>query len=295
LMIAEDSSDRPMISAPTYAGGLGFNYKWNMGWMNDILKYMKLDREGRTHHHNLITFSLMYAFNENFVLPFSHDEVVHGKKSLLDKMPGDYWTKFANLRLLFAYLLTHPGKKLIFMGGELAQFAEWKDREELDWLLMDYDMHRKFHDYARAINHLYGEQKALWELDHEPAGFEWIDADNAGQSIVSFIRRGKTKKEFLIVVCNFTSEVYYDYRIGVPEKGFYAELLNTDREAYGGSGQYNGIPIAAEKTPMHGRSYCLKLTIPPFGAVILKRTQADISAKSTKSAKPRITKAVSNP
>lgn len=276
LMIAEDSSDRPGVTAPTYSGGLGFNYKWNMGWMNDILRYMQKEPGERKHHHNLITFSIMYAFNENFILPLSHDEVVHGKRSLLNKMPGDYWQKFANYRTLLAYMMTHPGKKLLFMGGEFAQFIEWKDRDQLDWLLFDYDMHRRFHDYVKSLNALYREENALWEEDHRYEGFEWIDADNAEQSLISFIRRGKKRKDDLVVIVNFTPATYHRYRIGLPAKGDYRELLNTDDYAFGGSGQLNAPFIRTEAKPFHGKAFSAELTVPPLGTVILKRVPPSV-------------------
>ncbi|WP_010273703.1 1,4-alpha-glucan branching protein GlgB [Paenibacillus senegalensis] len=271
LMIAEDSSARPRVTAPTYEDGLGFNYKWNMGWMNDMLAYMKLPPEERRHHHQLITFSLFYAFSENYVLPLSHDEVVHGKKSLLDKMPGDYWSKFANLRLLYTYLMTHPGKKLVFMGGELGHFAEWKDLEQIDWFLLDYDMHRAMHKFVKTLNLLYQNEKALWQNDHQWGGFEWIDADNAEQSVISFVRKGRQKKDELLIVCNFTAEAYPSYRIGVPSRGCYREILNSDLRDYGGSGLYNGLDLQAQKEPWHQRPYSIEMTVPPLGAVILKR------------------------
>jgi 1,4-alpha-glucan branching enzyme len=271
LMIAEDSSDRPQITAPTDAGGLGFNYKWNMGWMNDILRYMKLDPISRKDHHNLLTFSIFYAFSENFILPFSHDEVVHGKKSLLDKMPGDYWQKFANLRALLVYMIVHPGKKLLFMGGELAMFSEWKDLEQLDWDILEFDMHKRFHGFVRHLNAFYKEEPALWEADHAYEGFEWIDCDNASQSIISFIRKGRKKKDELIVIINFTPIVYHQYRIGVPAKGVYEELLNSDNGEYGGSGQTNPGYIHSQAVSIHGREHCVELTIPPLAAVVLKR------------------------
>lgn len=271
LMIAEDSSARPQVTAPTHEGGLGFNYKWNMGWMNDTLRYMKLPPEERKHHHQLITFSLFYAFSENFVLPLSHDEVVHGKKSLLDKMPGDYWSKFANLRLLYAYLITHPGKKLLFMGGELGHFAEWKDLEQIDWFLLDYDMHRSMYEYVKQLNRLYAEEKALWQLDHQWEGFEWIDPDNKEQSVVSFLRKGKQRKDDLIIVCNFTSNVHHGFRLGVPSRGRYREVLNSDWEDFGGSGQYNGQDAVAGRMAWHNQPYSIEITVPPLGATILKR------------------------
>jgi 1,4-alpha-glucan branching enzyme len=228
LMMAEDSSDLPLVTAPVYAGGLGFNFKWNMGWMNDMLKYMKYDPVYRKWHHNLITFSFMYTNSENFLLPLSHDEVVHGKKSLLDKMPGDQWQQFANLRLLYGYMYTHPGKKLLFMGGELAQYAEWKDKEQLDWHLMEYPFHKGIFDYVKSLNDFYRENGELYELDHEPEGFEWIDPHNIDQSVIAFRRRGKKPGDELIVVCNFTPNVYFDYKVGVPEPGIYKEVFNSD-------------------------------------------------------------------
>ena len=212
LMMAEDSSDLPLVTAPTYAGGLGFNYKWNMGWMNDMLDYIEKDPIHRKWHHNLLTFSFMYTHKENFLLPLSHDEVVHGKKSLLNKMPGSQWQEFANLRLLYGYMMAHPGKKLLFMGGELAQYAEWKDKEQLDWHLLDYPLHKATFEYVKSLNHFYLEHPALYELDHSPEGFEWIDPHNIDQSIIAFIRRGKSPNNELIIVCNFTPNVYYDYK-----------------------------------------------------------------------------------
>ena len=194
LMTAEDSTAWPLVTAPTYEGGLGFNYKWNMGWMNDVLKYMECAPEYRKYIHEKMTFSLLYAYSENFILPLSHDEVVHGKKSLLNKMPGDYWDKFAQLRLLYGYFFTHPGKKLLFMGGEFGQFDEWKDLEDLDWNLHDFEMHRYMHDYFKELIALYKRSKPLWQLDHSPEGFQWIDANNNEQSIFSFIRQGINKK-----------------------------------------------------------------------------------------------------
>nr|WP_135556959.1 1,4-alpha-glucan branching protein GlgB [Paenibacillus cymbidii] len=271
LMIAEDSSDYPLVTAPVQGGGLGFNYKWNMGWMNDMLKYVKLDPEERRlqHNHRLITFSLLYAFSENFVLPLSHDEVVHGKRSLLGKMPGDYWRQFAGLRLLLGYMIGHPGKKLLFMGGEFGQFDEWKDLEQLDWGLLEFDMHARMRQYVCALQQLYRRERSLWEMDHDPAGFAWIDADNAAQSIVSFVRFGR--KEELVVLCNFSPDAYHDYRIGVPAKGTYRELLNSDAERFGGSGVTNPLPLEAEAVAWHGRPHSIAMSVPPLGIAMLKR------------------------
>lgn len=270
LMIAEESTSWPLVSSPTYLGGLGYNYKWNMGWMNDMLEYMEKEPIHRKYHHNLITFSFMYTYSENFILPLSHDEVVHGKKSLLDKMPGDYWQKFANLRLLYGYKMTHPGKKLLFMGGEFGQFIEWRCDESLEWFLLRYDMHEKLHKYTKALNHIYREERALWELDHDITGFKWIEPNNNEQSIVSFVRRGKKEGEVMIVVCNFTPQVYYDYRVGVPLKAEYEEILNSDDEAFGGSGFINGTNILAEEEVWNQQKYSIALKIPPLGAVYLK-------------------------
>ncbi|MCL6457747.1 MAG: alpha amylase C-terminal domain-containing protein, partial [Gorillibacterium sp.] len=207
----------------------------------------------------------------NFVLPLSHDEVVYGKKSLLSKMPGDYWQKFANYRILLAYQITHPGKKLLFMGGEFAQFVEWNEWGQLDWFLNDNDMHHRFHSYVKRLNELYQQENALWELDHEPTGFEWIDADNAEQSIISFIRKGKRRKDDLVVIVNFTPATYPAFRVGMPAKGQYMELFNSDDPAFGGSGKINASTIHALALPFHGKSYSTELTLPPLGAVILKR------------------------
>ncbi|MTH54394.1 1,4-alpha-glucan branching enzyme [Bacillus mangrovi] len=270
LMIAEDSTDWPMVTDPVENGGLGFHYKWNMGWMNDVLQYMETEEHGRTDLHHKMTFSLMYAFNEKYILPFSHDEVVYGKKSLLNKMPGDYWQKFAQLRLLYGYMLAHPGKKLLFMGAEFGQFDEWKDLEELDWFLEDYEMHQKTRIYFQEFMNLYKKQRPLYELDHSPEGFEWIDADNSGQSIYSFIRKGAKEGEMLIAVSNFRSEVYHDYKIGVPADTRYVEILNSDDTRFGGSGQINPKELKAEEEELHGQPYSIKMTVPPFGFSLLR-------------------------
>lgn len=270
LMIAEESTDWPLVSYPPYVNGLGYNFKWNMGWMNDTLRFVHLEFSRRKDHHNLLNFSLTYAFSENFVLPLSHDEVVHGKQSLLDKMPGDYWQKFAGLRNLVGYQMGHPGKKLMFMGGELAQFIEWRYDAELDWLLLDYDMHKKYQEYVRSINKLYRQEKALWENDHDWAGFEWIDADNKDQSILVFCRRAKNPKDFLIMLINFQPVSYENFRIGVPQKGIYQEIFNSDAEAFGGLNQLNRTPIVTEKVEWHGKMFSLRIKVPPLATVIFK-------------------------
>ncbi|MBD1383562.1 1,4-alpha-glucan branching enzyme [Bacillus sp. IB182487] len=269
LMIAEDSTDWPLVTTPTDKGGLGFNYKWNMGWMNDILTYMEASPENRKHLHNKVSFSIFYAFSENFILPFSHDEVVHGKKSLLNKMPGDYWQKFAQFRLLLGFMAAHPGKKLLYMGSEFAQFDEWKDLEQLDWFLEDYDLHLKAGVYTKELIALYKKQKPLFELDHSPDGFEWIDVNNSEQSIFSFIRKS-TGNDNLVVVCNFTPQVYHDYKIGVPIDTKYKEILNSDDAAFGGSGQINNKDLNAVSEEYHGRPFHISMTIPPYGISILR-------------------------
>ncbi|WP_440604459.1 1,4-alpha-glucan branching protein GlgB [Bacillus sp. GB_SG_008] len=270
LMTAEDSTAWPLVTAPTYEGGLGFNYKWNMGWMNDILKYMECAPEYRKYIHDKVTFSLLYAYSENFILPLSHDEVVHGKKSLLNKMPGDYWSKFAQLRLLYGYLFTHPGKKLLFMGGEFGQYDEWKDLEDLDWGLHDFEMHDRTHDYFKELIALYKRSKPLWQLDHTEKGFQWIDADNREQSIFSFIRQGEREEDVLVIVCNFTNAVYENYKVGVPAFRYYNEILNSDSSAYGGSGQINKKRLKAIMEPYHNQLAHVEMTIPPFGISILR-------------------------
>ncbi len=270
MMIAEESTAWPMVTAPAHMGGLGFNYKWNMGWMNDMLKYMMIDPADRFNHHNLITFSLTYSYSENYILPLSHDEVVHGKKSLLDKMPGDYWQKFANLRVLFGYMAAHPGKKLLFMGGELGQFIEWRYDHPLDWVLLNYDMHRKLRHYVKTLNDFYGEEPALWEIDHSFEGFEWIVSNNFSQSIVVFIRKGKKPKDTVIVACNFTPKVYEVYRIGVPYNCGYTEVFNSDSIEFGGSGQKNKEILVCSKGNWHNRQYSIEIKVPPLAVVYLK-------------------------
>ncbi|WNS81659.1 1,4-alpha-glucan branching protein GlgB [Domibacillus sp. DTU_2020_1001157_1_SI_ALB_TIR_016] len=270
LMIAEDSSDWPQVTAPVHQGGIGFNYKWNMGWMNDVLEYMETHWNERSQKHHLMTFSLMYAYSENYILPFSHDEVVHGKKSLLDKMPGDYWQKFAQLRLLLMFMMAHPGKKLLFMGTELAPFSEWKDLEEVDWHLTDYDMHHSFNRYFTELLHCYQLEPALFERDHSPEGFEWIDVHNHQQSILSFVRKDKEGNP-IVIVCNFGEYGYSGYRVGVPEAGQYEEILNSDRALYGGSNQVNNGSIETVSDMFHGQPAFVEINIPPFGAVYLRR------------------------
>ncbi len=270
LTIAEESTAWPAVSRPTYLGGLGFSLKWNMGWMNDTLKYMELDPIYRKYHHNRMTFSMLYAFTENFALPLSHDEVVHGKRSLLHKMPGDMWQQFANLRLLYGYLYGHPGKKLLFMGGEFGQRAEWNHEASLEWPLLEFESHQRLQRLVADLNRLYAAEPSLHEVDFDWRGFEWVDCNDADSSVLSFLRRAKNPQDFLVVVANFTPMVRENYRVGVPEAGFYHEVLNTDAAAYGGSNVGNLGGVAAEPVPWLGHSYSLNLHLPPLGAVFLK-------------------------
>ncbi|NBI28050.1 1,4-alpha-glucan branching protein GlgB [Chengkuizengella marina] len=273
LMMAEDSSNWPCVTSPTYMGGLGFNFKWNMGWMNDMLRYMESDPIYRPYKHQLITFSLLYTYSENYILPFSHDEVVHGKKSMLNKMPGEYWQKFANLRLLYSYQMAHPGKKLTFMGGELAQFEEWKDLEQIDWMLLDFDMHHMFQQFVRSLNLFYKQECALWESDYHHSGFMWMDADNNKDSIISFIRKGRCEEEIILVVCNFTPLSRQSYDIGVHIPGIYEEVFNSDDVRFGGTGRKNGKVKAGLKS-CHFQDFSIQLTIPPLATIMLKRIPA---------------------
>jgi 1,4-alpha-glucan branching enzyme len=270
LMIAEESTSWPAVSRPTYVGGLGFDLKWNMGWMNDTLRYFALDPLFRQHHHNELTFSMIYAFQENFVLPLSHDEVVHGKRTLLEKMPGDDWQKFANLRLLFGYMYAHPGKKLLFMGSELAERNEFWEEGSVDWSLEESPPHRGVQRLLVDLNRLHATERPFFEVDFEWAGFEWIDANDAAASILSFIRRARNPEDFVVVVCNFTPVLRLDYRIGVPAAGYYREILNTDSAYYEGSDAGNAGGVRAEPIPWNGRPWSLKLKVPPLAAVYFK-------------------------
>lgn len=270
LMIAEDSSAQPAVTSPTYLGGLGFNYKWNMGWMNDMLRYMQLDPADRRHHHELITFSLLYAFSENYVLPLSHDEVVHGKKSLLHKMPGSYEEKFAQLKLFYGYWMTHPGKKLLFMGGEWGQFDEWKDLDQLDWMLLDYPMHRGLHRYVRRLNGIYRSTPALWQRDTEADGFRWIDVHNAEQSVISFERRGRDADEIAVVVCNFSRGDYGEYRIGVPEPGLYSLPLHSGDDERRSDEAGGTDIICSDPIAYHGREHSIAFSLQPFSFMLFR-------------------------
>ncbi|NLP28190.1 MAG: 1,4-alpha-glucan branching protein GlgB [Clostridia bacterium] len=269
LMMAEDSSIKSMVTAPTHLGGVGFNYKWNMGWMNSILKYVKKDPVYRKWHHDGITYTMTYTYSENFLLPLSHDEVVHGKGSLINKMSGDYWQKFAGSRLLLGYMMGHPGKKLLFMGGEFGQFSEWNCKKELDWMLFQYPAHQELHRYSRDLNHFYKNEKALWELDHDPKGFTWLDYQNCEQSVIAFIRKDEAG-DYIILLYNFTPVVYYDYKIGVPELREYHEVFNSDEYKYGGSGQRVEASLHAIDEEWNGQPYHIKTKVPPLGFVAIK-------------------------
>jgi 1,4-alpha-glucan branching enzyme len=272
--IAEESTSWPMVSRPVYIGGLGFGLKWDMGWMHDTLDYMSRDPIHRKYHHNSLTFRIVYAFFENFTLPLSHDEVVHGKGSLLDKMPGDDWQKFANLRLLLGYMYAQPGKKLLFMGGEFGQRREWAHDDSLQWHLLQYPSHSGLQRWVSDLNQLYRNQPALYQMDFEQAGFEWIDCNDVVHSVVSLMRKGRSVDDSVVVVYNFTPLTHFNYRIGVPQAGFWRELLNSDAAEYGGSGQGNMGGVEAAPIPLHGRLYSLTLTLPPLATVFFKHTEA---------------------
>jgi 1,4-alpha-glucan branching enzyme len=270
LTIAEESTAWPMVSRPTYVGGLGFTLKWNMGWMHDTLLYFSKEPVFRKYHHNSLTFSLLYAFNENFVLVLSHDEVVHGKRALLAKMPGDYWQQFANLRALYGYMYGHPGKKMLFMGSEFGQWNEWDSDQSLDWNLLNFDSHQKLQQLVIDLNHIYRANPALYELDFEYTGFDWIDFHDADSSIIAFVRRARNREDHVVVVCNFTPVVRHGYRVGVPEGGVYQEILNTDDTKYGGSGITHSAGLQAIQMPWQNQPCHVQLTLPPLGVVYLK-------------------------
>ncbi len=270
LMSAEESTAWPMVSKPAYVGGLGFSMKWNMGWMHDTLKYFSKDPIFRKFYHNQLTFSIWYAFTENFLLPLSHDEVVHGKGSLLGKMPGDEWQRFANLRLLFGYMFGHPGKKLLFMGGEFGQVREWGHEESLEWHVLQFGFHSGVQKWVKDLNRLYTNEKALHQLDFDNDGFEWIDFHDWEESVISFIRKGSDTKELILIVCNLTPVYRTDYRVGVPEGGYWKEVLNSDAAEYGGSGKGNMGGLNADEVPAHKRHFSLNLTLPPLSVLFFK-------------------------
>lgn len=269
--IAEESTAWPMVSRPVYLGGLGFGYKWNMGWMHDTLRYISKEPIHRRYHHDDLTFGLLYAFHENFVLPLSHDEVVHGKGSIFGRMPGDRWQRFANLRAYYAFMWTHPGKKLLFMGSEFAQEREWDYDGSLDWHLLDDPLHKGVHSLLRDLNRLYRVEPCLHELDTDPHGFSWIDCNDRDNSVLTYMRRAKQADDIAVIACNFTPVVREGYRVGVPHPGFYHEVLNTDSEWYGGGNIHNEGGHPAEEVPWHGHPYSLNLTLPPLATVVFKR------------------------
>ena len=271
LMIAEESTAWPMVSRPTYLGGLGFNFKWNMGWMNDCLRYFSLDGLARKFNHDCLTFSFFYAFSENFVLPISHDEVVHGKCSLINKMPGTYEEKFAGVRSFLGYMMSHPGKKLLFMGCEFGQFIEWNYKQQLDWLLLDYEAHRQLKSYVSALNKFYLANSPLWEIDYSWEGFSWIVSDDSSNSVVAYIRRDKKENE-LIALCNFTSVTRQKYRIGVPKPGTYRVVFSSALPEFGGKGESTVGSVRAKKKPMHGYEYSIELDIEGLSCMYIKNT-----------------------
>jgi 1,4-alpha-glucan branching enzyme len=269
-VIAEESTDWPMVSHPTYIGGLGFGLKWDMGWMHDTLQYMARDPLYRQYHHNELSFRMVYAFTENFALPLSHDEVVHGKGSLFDKMPGDEWQKFANLRLILAYMYAQSGKKLLFMGDEFGQRREWDHDRSLDWHLAEHDSHAGVRRLVEELNRMYRNEPALHQADCDQAGFDWIDCNDAARSVLSFLRRTRTGDEIVAVVCNFTPETRHNYRVGLPRGGFWREILNSDSKEYWGSGQGNLGGVEAAPVGSHDRRHSVSLTLPPLAAIFLK-------------------------
>jgi len=269
VVIAEESTAWPQVTRPVDIGGLGFSMKWNMGWMHDTLEYMSHDPVHRHYHHDQLTFGLLYLFTENFVLPFSHDEVVHGKSSMLYKMPGDEWQRFANLRLLYTYMFTYPGKKLLFMGCEFAQGDEWDNDKGLDWYVLDYPFHQGVKKLVGDLNHLYKQQPALYHYDFDYQGFEWIDCHDTDQSVLSYLR--KNDHDVMVVILNFTPVPRENYRIGVPGPGDYVEVINSDSEYYAGSNMGNSGHITAEEIPWMNRSHSLLVTLPPLAGIVLKK------------------------
>jgi 1,4-alpha-glucan branching enzyme len=271
ITAAEESTSYPGVSRPVHLGGLGFTYKWNMGWMHDVLHYAHEDPIYRRWHHNDVTFSMLYSFSENFILPFSHDEVVHGKRSMLDKLPGDVWQKHATLRTLYAYMYGHPGKKLLFMGGEFGQWREWNHDRSLDWHLLTDPAHQGLRRFVQDLNWHYAAERSLYESDYAPEGFRWIDCNDSEHSVISLIRYGADRRDFLVMVFNFTPVPRELWRIGVPEPGRYDEILNSDSELYGGSNVGNLGGVSSEPVPAHGLDHSVLLTVPPLGALYLKR------------------------
>ena len=290
MMIAEESTSWPMVSKPAYMGGLGYNFKWNMGWMNDILRYFSLDGIYRKYNHDLITFSFFYAFSENFVLPISHDEVVHGKCSLINKMPGNYNEKFAGVRAFLGYMYAHPGKKLLFMGSEFGQFIEWDYKKGLDWILLDYDMHVLLQDYTRELNKFYKKNSPMWQIDYSWEGFNWIVSDDNANSVIAFLRSNENDEK-IVAVCNFTPVLREDYKIGVPEADGYEIVFNSDASKFGGTGERLKKSYQVKEGAMHGYDNYIELKLPPMTTIYLKqkKTEGKTSAKKkTSSEKHKI-------
>ncbi|MBR3107129.1 MAG: 1,4-alpha-glucan branching protein GlgB [Clostridia bacterium] len=273
ITVAEESTAFPAVTHPVYDGGLGFGFKWNMGWMNDILSYIALDPIYRQYHHDKITFSMMYAFSENYVLPFSHDEVVHGKHSMLDKQPGDLWQKFSGLRALYGYYMAHPGKKLLFMGGEFGQFVEWRDYTQLDWFLLDYDRHPELQKFVKALNRLYRSESALHSIDDSWDGFKWLNVNDSQRSVVA-VMRSDSGGNHIVCAVNFTPQPYLNYRIGLPFDCELSEILNSDKAEFGGSNLYNGVALRAEAIPQEEHPYSCEIILPPLAAVFFKAIES---------------------
>ena len=280
IMIAEESTSWPMVSRPTYSGGLGFNYKWNMGWMNDMLEFISMDPIYRSHHHNKITFSFFYAFSENFILPISHDEIVYGKKSLISKMFGNYDEKFQSVRAFMSYMIAHPGKKLTFMGTEFGQFKEWDFNHQLDWNLLDFPKHKQLHTFFKSLNHFYLQNSPLWEIDFSWEGFSWISNDDYKQSIISFRRIDKNKNE-IITICNFVPVKREKYRIGIPFHGQYKEIFNSNYKEFGGNQNHKKETIDSEKVPFHGHNQSIELEIEGMSVIFLKLHKKFLPTKSS--------------
>jgi len=292
--IAEESTAWPMVSRPIYLGGLGFGLKWNMGWMHDTLQYFSKDPIYRKYYHNNLTFSIWYAFSENFLLSLSHDEVVHLKGSLFHKMPGDNWQRAANLKALLGYMYGHPGKKLLFMGGEFGQWKEWNHDTSLDWHCLDSALHKGIHSWLKDLNSFYQSQPALHELDFQSDGFEWMDFHDWEHGIISFVRKSKTQADQVLVVCNFTPIPRYSYKIAVPRSGFWREELNSDAKVYGGSGHGNLGGMQAVSEPAHGKQFSMKLTLPPLGVLFFKWEAPPPSSKEETLAAEEIVSADKN-
>ena len=271
MMIAEESTAWPMITHPIEEGGLGFDFKWNMGWMNDFLSYMKLDPLYRKYHHNDLTFSMVYAYSEKFILVLSHDEVVHEKGSMIEKMPGGYEDKFSNLRAAYGYMITHPGKKLLFMGQEFAQFSEFNESSEIDWSLFEFDAHSITQNYVKDLNKLYKKEPALYELDSSADGFEWIDANDANRSLLSFERRGKDEKDTLLIICNFTPNDVKNYKLAVPTEGKWKEIFSSDASKYGGEGHNNKVVKQSKAGKVSGRENYITITVPALSISVFKK------------------------